>query len=101
MGVFGVDEQHGDAGTSGLVGDECLQLPERPRGQLSSVALRRQSAAEVFYERLHRNRLGLDGISGFTDPKARITHGQGPWGPVFAALTSLLRFEDASCRFEV
>ena len=29
-GVFGVDEQHRDAGTSGLVRDEGLQLPERP-----------------------------------------------------------------------
>jgi hypothetical protein len=29
-GVFGGDEQHRDAGTSGLVGDECLQRPERP-----------------------------------------------------------------------
>jgi hypothetical protein len=29
-GVFGVDEQHTDAGRSGLVRDECLQLSERP-----------------------------------------------------------------------
>jgi hypothetical protein len=28
MGVFGVDEQHGDAGMSGLGRDECLQLEQ-------------------------------------------------------------------------
>ena len=28
-GGFGADEQHGDAGTSDLARDECLQLPER------------------------------------------------------------------------
>jgi hypothetical protein len=159
-GVFGVDERHRDAGTSGLVGDECLQRPERPVSKPSalgtagldpfanalavfkagaatgalrrqqwfsclwtlrcfpelakfggleaatqsgpaprhspahrldllarvlpaitigrgvddtSVAQRRQSPAEVFYEWLHRNRLVLDGVSRFSDPKARIT----------------------------